>query len=604
MATSLKALFVEEPSSHLFCPCCKNLLDDPVISVTCGHTFCKCCLTDGHGKVVLLHCPVDNKGLNDTEVVPNRAISSQIGDLVVYCRHGIQRLNSREDVVEDDSGCPQQICLKDRKDHESCCDYETVECPNSLQCGQFQRRHLEEHCKTCYFVSCLHHDKGCDFTGTAEMVEEHELECENKEKPVVRGVARDEVQRLHHENKELDKKVSILTEKVSFLERSKETLSLQLEQCQLAIVEMEKKFNEMNEKLENQQKKLKSPSFRRTHTRTNSGGSVSSIRVNRNSSFNELSFSGSDPWQLPFEFKCIGTLRGHNSPIHCLATRKHQLYSSGGDNVIKVWNVEALSKGCVQNMQGHTDKVTALLTTREYLYSASADKSIRMWKYDAATEYKCRKDAHEEEVCCLAIAGLYLFSSSHSTIKVWDVETLDLIKTISGLHHWVRALALDPMKEYLYSGSHNTVAVWDARGEFAMKRQLDHQFGSVYSLLITNLYIIMGTYNRNILIFDVNTHEHLSRLGGHIGIVTDLAASPGQQFFISGSYDCTIRIWNLENFLSLQVLSRHQGSVNAITLKNGLLFTGSEDKEIKIFKYFGLTTYPSFGTHIRPGKDM
>ena len=45
-----------------------------------------------------------------------------------------------------------------------------------------------------------------------------------------------------------------------------------------AIVEMEKRFSAMQEQLDNQQKKLKSPSFRRTHTRSGSGGSVSSVR--------------------------------------------------------------------------------------------------------------------------------------------------------------------------------------------------------------------------------------------------------------------------------------------------------------------------------------
>ena len=39
-----------------------------------------------------------------------------------------------------------------------------------------------------------------------------------------------------------------------------------------------------------------------------------------------------------------------------------------------------------------------------------------------------------------------VISTCFFTLQVWDIETLELIKTISGLHHWVRALALDPMK--------------------------------------------------------------------------------------------------------------------------------------------------------------
>jgi len=34
--------------------------------------------------------------------------------------------------------------------------------------------------------------------------------------------------------------------------------------------------------------------------------------------------------------------------------------------------------------------------------------------------------------------------------------------------------------------------------------------------------------------------------------------------------------------LPIQVLSRHEGSVNCMALSGDMLFTGSEDKEIKV----------------------
>ncbi len=289
--------------------------------------------------------------------------------------------------------------------------------------------------------------------------------------------------------------------------------------------------------------------------------------------------------------------------------------------VIKVWDIDALSKGSIQNIKGHTDTVNALLAGKEYLYSAGADQSLRMWKYDTMTEHKRVKHAHDSAICALAKNTKYLFSSGQSTIKVWLVHTLESVTTIPGLHHWVRALTIEPSQENLYSGSHNIVYIWDATGQFTLKRKLEHEYGSVYSIAITSQYIILGTrgeignenknindrhsgtYNRNMQIFDVITHQHIKCLGGHIGIVTDLATSPAGQFVISSSYDNTVQVWDLKNFLSLQVLSRHQGSVNVITLRHSLLFTGSEDKEIKIFKYFRLITYSSFGNHILPGKD-
>eukprot|EP00057_Strongylocentrotus_purpuratus_P000842 XP_001184524.2 PREDICTED: E3 ubiquitin-protein ligase TRAF7 isoform X2 [Strongylocentrotus purpuratus] len=157
--------------------------------------------------------------------------------------------------------------------------------------------------------------------------------------------------------------------------------------------------------------------------------------------------------------------------------------------------------------------------------------------------------------------------------------------------------------ERLYSGSHNSLSVWDTKPPFALKRKLDHTYGSIYSIAITHQYILLGTYNQNVKIIEVDTFTPKSSLSGHIGTVSAISSSPDGRFAITSCYDGKARIFNLENFLSLQVLSRHQGSINAISLRNGLLFTGSEDKDIKIFKYFKAITYSSYGIHITPGKD-
>ncbi|XP_022110487.1 E3 ubiquitin-protein ligase TRAF7-like isoform X2 [Acanthaster planci] len=597
MATSV---FAEEPSVHLFCPSCKRLLQDPVISVVCGHTFCRHCLTDGKDSVILDACPVDEKPLKNTSVVANRAITSQLDDILVYCKNGIKRFSSRNDeLITDTCGCPELIRLSQKAEHEASCPYSSLQCPNSPECGTLLRLDLEEHVVTvCPFVKCHHYEKGCTFTGTSRAVEDHCLSCKYEASPcaVVNTVSQPSEDQVL-----LQKQVQMLIEKVLFLENSRDEMKAQLEACTRALTDVESKYNDLKATMDKHDAKLSSSSFSRSQ-RPHIRPRTASDR--RDSSSPENTMTGHDHWQVPFEFKCIGTLRGHNAAIHCLATRGHRLYSSGLDKVIKVWDVDALSKGCVQNIKGHTDTVNALLAGSEYLYSAGEDQSIRMWKYDTMKEHKCVKKAHDSAICALVKNSKYLFSSGYCTIKVWHADTLEAVQSISGLHHWVRALTLEPSKEALYSGSHNVVCIWDATGQFNLKRKLEHQYGSVYALAITPKFIIVGTYNRNMQLFDVVTHQHVKCLGGHIGIVTDLATSPAGKFVISSSYDNTVQIWDLQNFLSLQVLSRHQGSVNAIALCHSLLFTASEDKEIKIFKYFRLITYSSFGNHILPGKDM
>ena len=48
------------------------------------------------------------------------------------------------------------------------------------------------------------------------------------------------------------------------------------------------------------------------------------------------------------------------------------------------------------------------------------------------------------------------------------------------------------------------------------------------------------------------------------------------------------QIWNLENFLPIQNLQRHEGSVNAILVYNDLVISSSDDSEIKVCRLFFL----------------
>lgn len=80
-------------------------------------------------------------------------------------------------------------------------------------------------------------------------------------------------------------------------------------------------------------------------------------------------------------------------------------------------------------------------------------------------------------------------------------------------------------------------------------------------------------------------------MNGHLGIINALMPSPSGHFLFTASYDNTTQLWDLVKLLPVQVLSRHEGSVNTMALRGDMLFTGSDDKEIKVYLYYqGLAT--------------
>ena len=44
--------------------------------------------------------------------------------------------------------------------------------------------------------------------------------------------------------------------------------------------------------------------------------------------------------------------------VWCMSTRNKKLYTAGADSMIKVWDLENLSRGCIKTIQGHSGEVS------------------------------------------------------------------------------------------------------------------------------------------------------------------------------------------------------------------------------------------------------
>ena len=51
----------------------------------------------------------------------------------------------------------------------------------------------------------------------------------------------------------------------------------------------------------------------------------------------------------------------------------------------------------------------------------------------------------------------------------------------------------------------------------------------------------------------------------------------------SASADRCLRVWSMENMLCTQALDRHQGSVTALAISRGRVFSASVDQTVKVW---------------------
>jgi WD40 repeat protein len=121
----------------------------------------------------------------------------------------------------------------------------------------------------------------------------------------------------------------------------------------------------------------------------------------------------------------------------------------------------------------------------------------------------------------------------------------------------------------------------------ALRQTLTGHTSSVLALALSadGQRVISGSYDNTLKIWDVANGDCLHTLKGHTDSVRALVLSADGKRVISGSSDNTIKIWDVASGDCLHTLKGHTDSVRALVLSGDgqLMISGSSDNTIKIW---------------------
>jgi uncharacterized delta-60 repeat protein len=133
----------------------------------------------------------------------------------------------------------------------------------------------------------------------------------------------------------------------------------------------------------------------------------------------------------------------------------------------------------------------------------------------------------------------------------------------------------------------NPFLVGSPPSSFFLKSTLTGHTEGVWSVAISpdDKTLVSGSWDNTIRIWNLQTPELKSTLQGHTNSVYSVAITPDDKTLVSGSDNKTIRIWNLQTPELKSTLQGHTNSVYsvAITPDDKTLVSGSDDKTIKIW---------------------
>ncbi|KAI3974224.1 hypothetical protein MKX01_033475 [Papaver californicum] len=200
---------------------------------------------------------------------------------------------------------------------------------------------------------------------------------------------------------------------------------------------------------------------------------------------------------------------------------------------------------CISTLKGHSSYVFSLALSGKYLYSGDSNKEIRIWSHD-----KTGKSDDE--------------NSMNNTVAIGNAG--------------VKSLIVYGNKLFSAHQDHK-IRVWLIDNSETTHLKKYKQLATLPTLSDRLSKLVLPKNQIRIRRHKKCTWVH------HVDAISGLALSRDGSLLYSISWDRTFKIWRTSDFKCLEsVTDAHDDAINAIATSNdGLVYTGSADKKIKVW---------------------
>lgn len=252
---------------------------------------------------------------------------------------------------------------------------------------------------------------------------------------------------------------------------------------------------------------------------------------------------------------------------------------TANDNSIIAWDLN--SGEVMMRLEGHSAEVGNLAFSADgtRLFSTSSDGKLIVWNFSRGTKIREIK-AHKALISAFEISPdgrKMLTASFDSSIFLWDSDSGALIHQLQGHDGPVFVAKFVPDGQLILStGADKSLRVWDVRSGRLLHTYYPFGDGPQRSaglaispdgqtaLVGGGEYFGPAYRDPVITQIDIHTGENLQELYGHEHVVFSLDISSDGRFALSGSWDHTVRLWDLQLGVKLASSTYHNNYVMSV----------------------------------------
>jgi len=280
------------------------------------------------------------------------------------------------------------------------------------------------------------------------------------------------------------------------------------------------------------------------------------------------------------------SFQGHgNNVVTCLQFDRQRILAASDDHSINVYSMRR--GGLVGQLDGHEGGVWALEYLGDVLVSGSTDRTLRVWD---TSKNRCSHIfvGHISTVRCLQIIEPQNINPDPDGPPVWE-PPYPLI--VSGSRDWTLRVWKLPMAgvdaDYLpfmpLSTPDSVNSRYGVMDNPYHLRVLSGHKDAVRALHGAGRIVVSGSYDNTVRVWDILNGDCVHVLRGHSEKVYSVVYDDRRQQCASGSMDGTVKLWSTKNGTCLASLDGHTSLVGLLGLSTRHLVSAAADSTLRVW---------------------